>query len=172
VTEISNDLIFSPADAQKLWGISAGTFNTLRAANQMEMSIRKSGEFRYSGFNVLQMFRLGVQMKLTRDFKFPLPLAQKFAADASIEAEQFFVNPTQRAAGSIPYAIVPGENPRWFRGDLNMTLAEMDKKVGSTQWIVFDVAEVLAKVCSLIVEKTGNKPEFERWAKRKQAKRN
>jgi len=169
-----SEVTFTPAEAQKLWDISPGMFNSYRSRGQLDMTQRKAGKHMYSGFDVIQMTQLGIQMKLVKEFYFPLTVAKIMAAEAAEEFERHYesISPNQRNIPNMPYVVVPGDPPKWFKVGLNDTFSKIDERVGSTQWVVLDVQPICDQVFNFMIDKAGDREKYERAKKREKTKGN
>src|SRR5687767_4252678 len=149
---------YTPKDAQKLWGISPGMFNSYRMRGQVPATVVKAGKLRYSKFTVIQLCQLGVQFELVKQYRFPLAAATAIAAESAIEFEREFLRDSGELP-QMPFAIVQSDPPRSFRVGLDDTLSSVDKRAAGEPWIVYDPSEVVLKVCKYLVDESGKKFE-------------
>lgn len=166
---MDTDILFTPADAQALWGLSPREYDTFRNRNLLHQTTRKAGRLTYTSFDPVQMAQFGAQVELGKQFGLPPSYAKLLAAEAAVEFRKIFLTPAGTKIPDILFAVVTADPPRWFRVDLNSKLSDIEAKAGGDPWFPFDCTDLLRRTCEAWVDKTGKRKEFEITEKRRQA---
>ncbi len=168
------DLEFSPADVMRVWNISTGNYDAWKAKKFLDHKTVKTqgGEIKVSRYSVVQMCKVGVQLSAVRDIGLSHGDASSFAKAAAIEIDKLFSGPPipVGAALNIPYVVITGDKPEWFKVGLNDPVKKIQERIGKRRAVIFDVYSIVEKVCLALAEKYPE--EYRKWQSRAVAKNN
>src|SRR5262245_55115244 len=111
----ARDPKYTPSDVQELWSLTPGLWNSYRKRDQVPSTVVMAGKLRYSRFSMVQLAQFGVQLELVKQFELSHEDAKKLAAHAAIEFEQVLIRPLGEEMPRMPFVIVRGNPPHWFR---------------------------------------------------------